>query len=71
MLGEGDALRLARDLLTQAAVSGVATPADAQALADDLIDGWRFRSRLVQDWWRQGNELGFVPAARRRPRGDQ
>ena len=94
VLGEGDALRLARDLLTQAAVSGVATQANAQALADDLVedadqraptlrevleilvhdaylgrdpDGWRFRSRLVQDWWRQGNELGFVPAGARRP----
>ncbi len=94
VLGEGDALRLARDLLTQAAVCGVATLADAQALAEDLVeddglrapilrevleilvhdayvgrdpDGWRFRSRLVQDWWTQGNELGFVPAADRRP----
>jgi hypothetical protein len=92
VLGEGDALRLARDLLTQAAVAGVTTLADAQALADDLVedddqrgailrrvleilvhdaylgrdpDGWRFRSRLVRDWWRQQNELGFVPAGQR------
>lgn len=95
VLGEGDGLRLARDILTQAAVAGVTTLADAQALADDLIeddsvkapalrevldilvhdaylgrdaDGWRFRSKLVADWWRQGNELGFVPASGRRPR---
>ncbi len=93
VLGEGDALRPTRDVLTQAAVAGVVTPADAQALAEDLVesddlraptlrqvleilvhdayigrdtDGWRFRSRLVRDWWRQGNELGFVPAGDRR-----
>lgn len=92
VLGEGDALRLARDLLTQAAVTGAVSLSDAQALADDLIeddgeraatlrevleilvhdaylgrdpDAWRFRSRLVADWWRQGNELGFIPAADR------
>jgi uncharacterized protein len=92
VLGEGDELRLARDLLTQAAVADVVTLADAQALADDIVedddrraaslrrvleilvhdaylgrdpDGWRFRSRLVRDWWKQQNELGFVPAGRR------
>jgi hypothetical protein len=93
VLGEGDALRLARDLLTQAAVADVVTATDAQTLADDVLeeggeerssvlrevleilvhdaylardpDGWRFRSRMVRDWWRQGNELGFVPAASR------
>jgi uncharacterized protein len=95
VLGEGDALRLARDLLTQAAVAEVLTARDAAVLADDLVedsveraatlrqvleilehdayvghgsDGWRFRSRVVRDWWRQGNELGFVPPEKRRPR---
>ena len=95
-LGEGDALRLARDLLTQAAVADRLTPADATLLADDLVedaagraatlrhvleilehdayigrgqDGWRYRSRVVRDWWRQGNELGFIPPADRPPRG--
>lgn len=89
VLGEGDALRLARDLLTQAALAEVMTTAAATALAEDLVeddgqraatlrqvleilehdaylaqaaDGWRYRSRVVRDWWRQGNELGFVPA---------
>ena len=28
-------------------------------------DGWRYRSRVVRDWWRQGNELGFVPPEER------
>lgn len=92
VLGDGDALRLARDVLTQTAVVGLVTPADVHTLAVDLVedadaraktlcevleilvhdayvgrdpDGWRFRSRLVRDWWRQGNELGFVPADRR------
>lgn len=92
VLGEGDSLRLARDLLTQAAVAEPLTTGDGAVLAADLIesadqrppilrealeilehdaylqrhpDGWRFRSRLVADWWRQGNELGFVPAAER------
>lgn len=92
VLGEGDALRLARDLLTQAAVVTPLTTDDAARLAADVVedsehrppilrqaleilehdaylhhhpDGWRFRSRLVADWWRQGNELGFVPAADR------
>ncbi len=95
-LGEGDALRLARDLLTQAAVADRLTPADATMLADDLVedaagrsatlrhvleilehdayivrgqDGWRYRSRVVRDWWRQGNELGFIPPADRPRRG--
>jgi len=95
VLGEGDALRLARDLLTQAAVADVLTPADATLLAADQVedvgaqgatlrhvleilehdaylgrdaDGWSYRSRVVRDWWRQGNELGFVPPADRRPR---
>ncbi|MDQ6726754.1 MAG: hypothetical protein M3066_11405 [Actinomycetota bacterium] len=95
VLGEGDALRLARDLLTQAAVAAPLTPDDATVLADDLVedagqrlailrealeilehdaylgrdpDGWRFRSRAVCDWWRQGNEMGFVPAKDRRTR---
>jgi hypothetical protein len=89
VLGEGDGLRLARDLLTQTAVAGVLTADDASLLADDLVeddrqraatlrealeilvhdaylsrsdDGWRFRSRLVRDWWKAGNELGFVQA---------
>jgi hypothetical protein len=88
VLGEGDDLRLARDLLTQAAVTEVLTTADATILAEDVVedggqraaalrdvleilehdaylargaDGWRYRSRVVRDWWRQGNELGFVP----------
>lgn len=96
VLGEGDDLRLARDLLTQAAVVGRLTPTDATWLADDLVkdtshrkavlrevleilqhdayldrhaDGWEFRSRLVRDWWRQGNELGYWTVAERR--GDQ
>ncbi len=95
VLGEGDDLRLARDLLTQAAVVGVLEPADAVWLADQLVEnasqragalrevleilehdayltrsaaGWQFRSRLVRDWWRQGNELGFVAVADRRDR---
>lgn len=93
VLGEGDELRLARDLLTQAAVVGVLEPGDATWLAADLVEdetqragilrevleilehdayldrgeaGWQFRSRLVQDWWRLGNELGFVAVADRR-----
>lgn len=94
VLGEGDALRLARDLLTQAAVAGVLTREQAMLLADDLVeddrertavlhealailehdvylepqdDGWRFCSRLVRDWWRQRNELGFTrPEERKR-----
>jgi len=92
VLGEGDALRLSRDLLTQAAVAELLTAGDAAKLAEDLVedtgeraatlrevleilehdaylgrgaDGWRFRSRLVQDWWRRGNEMGFVPASNR------
>ena len=92
VLGEGDVLRLAYDVLTQAAVVGVVTHDDATLLATDVLeqaedraavlrevleilehdaylepaeDGWRFRSRLVRDWWRQSNELGFVPADRR------
>ena len=95
VLGEGDALRLARDLLTQAAVGDVLTVTDAGVLAEDLVeddgeraatlrqvleilehdaylgrgaDGWRYRSRVVRDWWRQGNELGFVPPDQRLPR---
>lgn len=83
---EGDALRLALDLLTQTAVTGVLTPVDGALLADDLVedqgqrastlrevleilehdaylardaDGWRYRSRVVKDWWKQGHELGF------------
>ncbi len=95
VLGEGDALRLARDLLTQAAVADVLTAADAAVLAEDLVeddsaraatlrqvleilehdaylsrasDGWRYRSRVVRDWWRQGNEFGFVPPEKRRRR---
>lgn len=95
VLGEGDALRLARDLLTQAAVAPPLTPDDATVLAEDLVedadqrlptlrealeilehdaylgrdpDGWRFRSRAVGDWWRQGNEMGFVPVQDRTPR---
>jgi hypothetical protein len=95
VLGEGDALRLARDLLTQTAVAGLLTPDDATILAEDLVEdadqraatlrevleilehdaylerapaGWGFRSHLVLDWWREGNEMGFVRAAdRRRP----
>ncbi len=85
---DGDSLRLAFDLLTQAAVADLATPAQAALLADHLVedaerratvlrevveilehdaylardaDGWRFRSRVVRDWWKQGNEMGFVP----------
>jgi uncharacterized protein len=95
VLGEGDALRLARDLLTQAAVADVLTAADAAVLAEDLVeddsaraatlrqvleilehdaylswasDGWRYRSRVVRDWWRQGNEFGFVAPEKRRRR---
>ncbi len=37
-LGEGDALRLARDLLTQAAVTDALTSGDATLLADDLVE---------------------------------
>lgn len=92
VLGEGDDLRLGRDLLTQAAVAEPLTERDASLLAADVVDddarrlpalrqaleilehdaylargddGWRFRSRLVRDWWRRGNELGYVPAADR------
>ena len=92
VLGEGDLLRLARDLLTQAAVASPLTAAAATALAADLVrdqaarpaalrealevlehdaylvrrgGGWQFASRLVRDWWRQGNELGFVRAEER------
>ena len=95
VLGEGDELRLARDLLTQAAVVGLLEPGDAAWLAEELVEdesqrvgilrevleilehdayfdrgpkGWQFRSRLVQDWWRRGNELCFVPVAERRYR---
>jgi hypothetical protein len=95
VLGEGDALRLAGDLLTQAAIADLVTPEDATLLAEDLVeddgqrlpvlrevldilehdaylerepDGWRFRSRLVRDWWRHGNEMGFVPPGERRRR---
>lgn len=95
VLGEGDALRLAGDLLTQAAVAGPLTSMDATILADDVVedddertatlrevleilehdaylsrqpDGWCFRSQLVEDWWRLGHEMGFVPAVdRKRP----
>jgi uncharacterized protein len=95
VLGEGDSLRLARDLLTQAAVTGNLSPDDAGVLAGDVVEnpgerpatlrqvleilehdaylvreatGWRYRSRVVRDWWRQGNEMGFVPAAERSER---
>ncbi len=95
VLGDSDALRLARDLLTQAAVAETLTTGAAIALADDLVEdergraatlrhvleilqhdgylargdqGWSYRSRAVQDWWRQGNELGFVPPENRPPR---
>ncbi len=33
--------------------------------------GWRFRSRLVRDWCRRGNELGFLPVADRRADRDR
>jgi uncharacterized protein len=38
VLGEGDALRLARDLLTQAAVADVLTTADAAVLAENVVE---------------------------------
>jgi hypothetical protein len=96
VLGEGDALRLALDLLTQAAVAEPLSGSQATLLSDDLVedvgqrpailrevleilehdlylgrqaDGWRYRSRLVRDWWRQRNELGFIPAEDRKPKG--
>lgn len=94
VLGEGDALRLAQDLLTQAAVVGLVTAQDAAASAAEMIeddtsraatmrevleiiehdayvergsDGWRFRSRLVAQWWKRRYEAGFVPIAERNP----
>lgn len=94
VFGEGDALRLAYDVLTQAAVVGATSEQDAALLAEDVLEngvdrsavlrevlevlehdaylergsaGWEFTSRLVRDWWRRGNETGFLPASERRP----
>jgi hypothetical protein len=94
VLGEGDALRLAQDLLTQAAVVGRVTAAEAAASAAETIEddtsradilrevleiiehdayvtrdetAWRFRSRLVAEWWKRRYEAGFVPIGERTP----
>lgn len=89
---DGDALRLARDMLTKAAVANLLTGADAMVLANSVVEdasqrtstlrevfeilehdaylgrdanGWRYQSKVVRDWWKQGNELGFIPASER------
>lgn len=88
VLGEGDALRLAWEILTHAAVTGVVTADDATAAAAGAVEnqddraatvrevleilehdvylertdaGWRFRSRLVAEWWRRRNGWGARP----------
>jgi hypothetical protein len=94
VLGEGDALRLAQELLTQAAVAGGVTTNDAASLAAETVEddasrattlrevleilehdayvardesGWRFRSRLVAEWWKRRYEAGFIPIGERTP----
>lgn len=93
VLGEGEELQLAFDLLTETAVERVLTTRAARLLADDVVQDaprraellrnvllvlehdaylhvaaqeYRFTSRLVQDWWRERNSFGYVPASERR-----
>jgi hypothetical protein len=48
VLGEGDELRLARDLLTHAAITGVVTEADAKGVARDVIEDEEARAASVR-----------------------
>jgi len=49
VLGEGDALRLAHDVLTQAAVVGGVTPEDATLLADDAVEAAADRAGVLRE----------------------
>jgi hypothetical protein len=68
-----DAALLADDLVEDAAQRAATLRLVVEILKHDAYlgreaGGWRFRSRVVRDWWCQGNELGFVAPEDRRPR---